>query len=64
MGTDISLTYIYGENDRIVFLMVARAFFDKGFKYEGVAECKEEYGEKVEFQFLGALGGEAVSGVT
>lgn len=54
------------KDDRIVFLMVARAFFDKGFReYEEAARIlKKEYGEKVEFQFLGALGGEAVSGVT
>lgn len=54
------------KDERIVFLMVARAFFDKGFReYEEAARIlKKEYGEKVEFQFLGALGGEAVSGVT
>lgn len=53
-------------DDKTLFLMVARAFFDKGFReYEESARIiKKEFGEKVEFQFLGALGGEAVSGVT
>ena len=54
------------EDDRTIFLMVARAFFDKGFReYEEAARIlRKKYGEKVEFQFLGALGGEAVSGIT
>lgn len=54
------------KDNKIVFLMVARAFFDKGFReYEEAARIlKKEYGENIEFQFLGALGGEAVSGVT
>lgn len=54
------------KDDKTLFLMVARAFFDKGFReYEEAARIiKKEFGEKVEFQFLGALGGEAVSGVT
>lgn len=54
------------KDKKTVFLMVARAFFDKGFReYEEAARTlKEKYGEQIEFWFLGALGGEAVSGVT
>ncbi|MDY4006713.1 MAG: glycosyltransferase family 4 protein [Fusobacterium varium] len=54
------------KDGRTIFLMVARAFFDKGFReYEEAARIlREKYGDKVEFQFLGALGGEAVSGIT
>ena len=54
------------KDDRTIFLMVARAFFDKGFKeYEEAARVlRKKYRDKVEFQFLGALGGEAVSGIT
>lgn len=54
------------KDDRTIFLMVARAFFDKGFReYEEAARIlRKKYEDKVEFQFLGALGGEAVSGIT
>ena len=54
------------ENNKIVFLMIARAFLDKGFKeYEESAKIlKEKYKEKIEFWYLGALGENAVSGIT
>lgn len=54
------------KDNKTIFLMVARAFFDKGFReYEEAARIlRKKYGDKVEFQFLGALGGEAVSGIT
>ena len=54
------------KDERTIFLMVARAFFDKGFReYEEAARMlRKKYEDKVEFQFLGALGGEAVSGIT
>lgn len=45
------------EDDKKVFLMISRAIFDKGVaEYAKVAElAKEKYGNKVEFQFLGAV---------
>lgn len=50
------------KDDKTVFLMAARAFFDKGFReYEEAARILKG---KAEFWFLGALGGEAVSGIT
>ncbi len=52
------------DNKKIIFLMTARAFFDKGVKeYVEAAEIiKAEY-PNAEFQFLGALGGNSVSGI-
>ncbi len=54
------------KDSKTVFLMIARAFIDKGFKeYEGAARTlRKKYGEKVEFWYLGALGEGAVSGIT
>lgn len=53
-------------DDKIIFLMIARAFLDKGFKeYEKSARrIRKKYKEKVEFWYLGALGENAVSGIT
>lgn len=50
---------------KIVFLMIARAFNDKGFR-EYVAAAKKVLKKftNVEFQFLGALGEESRAGVT
>ncbi|MGL6064068.1 MAG: glycosyltransferase family 4 protein [Fusobacteriaceae bacterium] len=52
-------------DDKIIFLMIARAFYDKGFgEYSKVAKIlKEKYGPKIEFQFLGALGESQRSGI-
>lgn len=52
------------KEDETVFLMVARAFFDKGFReYEVAArEMKKKY-PKTKFQFLGALGENSRGGV-
>lgn len=51
------------ENETI-FLMVARAFFDKGFReYEEAARAIKEKHPQVKFQFLGALGEDSRGGV-
>ncbi|WP_300357466.1 glycosyltransferase family 4 protein [Fusobacterium sp.] len=51
-------------NEKIIFLMIARAFFDKGVKeYVESAEIIRAMYPNSEFQFLGALGGNSVSGV-
>ncbi|MGL5099151.1 MAG: glycosyltransferase family 4 protein, partial [Fusobacteriaceae bacterium] len=52
------------QNEEIVFLMIARAFFDKGFReYEEAARnIKKEY-PQMKFQFLGALGEGSRGGV-
>ena len=54
------------KDEKTIFLMIARAFIDKGFKeYEGSARrLRRKYGERVEFWYLGALGENAVSGIT
>lgn len=54
------------DDEKVVFLMVARAFIDKGFKEyeESARELRKKYGERVEFWYLGALGENAVSGIT
>ncbi len=46
------------ENDKVIFLMVARALWDKGIKeyFETAKEMKKRYGNKVEFRFLGKVG--------
>ena len=53
-------------DDKIIFLMIARAFIDKGFKEyeESARRIKNLYKDKVEFWYLGALGENAVSGIT
>lgn len=44
-------------SNETIFLMVARAFFDKGFgEYEQAARAIKEKYPKARFQFLGALG--------
>lgn len=52
-------------DEKTVFLMVARAFLDKGFKeYEQSARrLRKLYPDRVEFWYLGALGESAVSGI-
>lgn len=51
-------------NEKIIFLMIARAFFDKGVKeYVEAAENIKKIYPNTEFQFLGALGGNSVSGI-
>lgn len=54
------------KDEKIVFLMIARAFLDKGFKeYEESARyLRNKYRDKVEFWYLGALGENAISGIT
>lgn len=54
------------EDNKKIFLMIARAFYDKGFgEYAEAAKIlKEKYKELVEFQFLGALGEENRAGIT
>ncbi|MGL4945148.1 MAG: glycosyltransferase family 4 protein, partial [Fusobacteriaceae bacterium] len=48
----------------IIFLMVARAFFDKGFReYEEAARIIQKEYPQVKFQFLGALGEGSRGGV-
>ncbi|MGL5053347.1 MAG: glycosyltransferase family 4 protein [Cetobacterium sp.] len=52
------------ENSKIVFLMVARAFYDKGVReYVEAAKITKEKGFSVEFWFLGALGGDSRNGI-
>lgn len=51
-------------NNKIVFLMIARAFFDKGVKeYVEAAEKIKSLYPDTEFEFLGALGGNSVAGI-
>nr|WP_307775523.1 glycosyltransferase family 4 protein [uncultured Cetobacterium sp.] len=52
------------EGKDIVFLMVARAFYDKGFReyVEAARRVKEKYPE-AKFWFLGALGGHRANGI-
>lgn len=54
------------DDQKVVFLMVARAFIDKGFKEyeESARRIRAKYGDQVEFWYLGALGENAVSGIT
>lgn len=51
---------------KTVFLMIARAFIDKGFKEyeESARRIRKKYGDQVEFWYLGALGENARSGIT
>lgn len=52
------------ENSELNFLMVARAFYDKGVReYVEAAKIIKNKGYKVNFLFLGALGGNAANGV-
>ncbi|MGL4687378.1 MAG: glycosyltransferase family 4 protein [Fusobacteriaceae bacterium] len=53
------------DDNKIIFLMIARAFYDKGFgEYLKVAKIlKEKYGSNIEFQFLGALEESQRSGI-
>ncbi|WP_297599206.1 glycosyltransferase family 4 protein [uncultured Cetobacterium sp.] len=52
------------ENSEIIFLMVARAFYDKGFnEYVEAAKIIKRKYSKVRFWFLGALGGDTANGV-
>ena len=51
-------------SEKTIFLMIARAFFDKGVKeYTEAAENIKKLYPDTEFQFLGALGGNSVSGI-
>lgn len=54
------------KDEKTIFLMIARAFIDKGFKEyeESARRLKRKYGDRVEFWYLGALGENAVSGIT
>ena len=52
------------ETSETVFLMIARAFIDKGFmEYIKSARLIKEKYDNVKFQFLGALGGNGVNGI-
>lgn len=52
------------KNNETIFLMVARAFYDKGFnEYVEAAKIIKEKYPKVKFWFLGALGGDTANGV-
>ncbi|MDX8337056.1 glycosyltransferase family 4 protein [Candidatus Cetobacterium colombiensis] len=52
------------KNETITFLMVARAFYDKGVReYVEAAKIIKSKGYKVKFWFLGALGGSAANGI-
>lgn len=53
-------------DSKTVFLMIARAFIDKGFKEyeESARRLRNKHKESVEFWYLGALGENAVSGIT
>ncbi|MGL4955512.1 MAG: glycosyltransferase, partial [Cetobacterium sp.] len=52
------------KNKELIFLMVARAFYDKGIReYVEAAKIINNKGYKVKFCFLGALGGSAANGV-
>ena len=51
-------------NKNLIFLMVARAFYDKGVReYVEAAKLIKEKGYDVKFLFLGALGGSAANGI-
>lgn len=52
------------DKEKTIFLMVARAFYDKGFReyVEAARRIKEKH-ENVEFRFLGALGGDSKNGI-
>lgn len=51
-------------NKKTIFLMIARAFFDKGVKeYVEAAEKIKSLYPDTEFEFLGALGGNSVAGI-
>ncbi|MGL4357098.1 glycosyltransferase family 4 protein [Cetobacterium somerae] len=51
-------------NKELIFLMVARAFYDKGVReYVEAARIIKEKKYEVKFLFLGALGGDAANGV-
>lgn len=54
------------EDSKTIFLMIARAFIDKGFKEyeESARKLRKKYGNSVEFWYLGALGENALSGIT
>lgn len=52
------------KNKELIFLMVARAFYDKGVReYVEAAKMIKDKGYKVKFWFLGALGGNAANGI-
>ena len=52
------------ENEELTFLMVARAFYDKGVReYVEAASIIREKKYLVKFLFLGALGGNAANGI-
>lgn len=52
------------QNKELIFLMVARAFYDKGVReYVEAAKIIKEKKYKVKFWFLGALGGSAANGI-
>lgn len=52
------------DNKKIIFLMIARAFYDKGVKeYVESAENIKKIYPNAEFQYLGALGGNSVAGI-
>ena len=51
--------------EKTIFLMIARAFFDKGVKeYVEAAEMIRKEFPDTEFQFLGVLGGNSVAGIS
>ena len=51
-------------SSKTVFLMIARAFYDKGVReYAEAAEIIKSKYPDTEFQFLGALGGNSVAGI-
>lgn len=55
----------YKNNNKIIFLMIARAFFDKGIKeYVAASENIKKIYPNTEFWFLGALGGNNIAGIT
>ncbi|MGL4947154.1 MAG: glycosyltransferase family 4 protein [Cetobacterium sp.] len=52
------------ENVEPIFLMVARAFYDKGVReYAEAAKIIKQKGYHVQFWFLGALGGDSRNGI-
>ena len=53
------------EGKKTIFLMIARAFFDKGVReYVEAAEIIRGEFPDTEFQFLGVLGGNSVAGIS